>query len=139
MSTIAYTGGTFDMFHSGHVNLLKRCSLIADEVVVALNTDEFIESYKGSKPVISYEDRKTVLESCRYVSWVVENSHGSDSKPTISSVEPDFIVIGSDWASKDYHAQLQVDSKWLDDNEITLLYVPYTEEISSTDIRSRLQ
>ena len=61
-----YTGGTFDLFHIGHLNLLKRCSQIAGtdgQVIVALNTDEFIENYKGKKPIIPYEDRKSILES----------------------------------------------------------------------------
>ena len=93
---IIYTGGTFDLFHAGHVNFLKQCKKIGDQVVVYSNTDEFIFDYKGKSPIINYEQRKEVLLSCRYVDDVIPNVGGQDSKPTIEMVQPDFIVIGSD-------------------------------------------
>jgi glycerol-3-phosphate cytidylyltransferase len=133
-----YTGGTFDLFHSGHVNFLRQCKKISDIVVVALNTDEFIHRYKGKEPIISYEDRKSVLLSCKYVDVVIKNIDGEDSKPTILSVKPDVIAIGDDWAKKDYYKQMNFTQKWLDDNNITLLYIPYKDGISSTEIKKRL-
>jgi glycerol-3-phosphate cytidylyltransferase len=136
-NAILYTGGTFDLFHSGHVNFLKHCKKIADKVIVALNTDEFIERYKGKKPIISYDDRKTVLLSCKYVDDVIENINGEDSKPSILSVSPNIIAVGDDWAKKDYYKQMNFTQKWLDENDITLIYIPYKEGISSSDIRKR--
>ena len=140
VSRVVYTGGTFDLFHTGHVNFLMQCAKIAGkgQVVVSLNTDEFIVAYKGSPPLFSYKERKIILESCRYVSWVMPNNGGSDSKPAILSVAPDFIVIGSDWACKDYYAQMNFTQEWLDNKGIVLIYVPYTKGISSTDLRKRL-
>jgi len=132
-----YTGGTFDLFHAGHVELLRRCAEFG-EVTVALNTDEFIEFYKGKKPVISYEERESVLLACRYVDRVIPNLGGSDSRVSIDIVEPDLIVIGSDWATRDYHAQMGFDQAWLDERGIGLCYVPYTKGISSTAIKSRM-
>lgn len=137
-----YTGGTFDLFHSGHVKLLAQCKKIAGKkgmVIVSLNTDEFIEAYKGKPPVMSYEERKAVLLSCKYVDSVVENVGGADSKPSILASMADFVVIGTDWAKKDYYAQMQFTQEWLDKNEITLVYVPYTEGISTTDLKKRIQ
>jgi glycerol-3-phosphate cytidylyltransferase len=137
-----YTGGTFDLFHSGHVNFLKRCQQIAGvdgQVVVALNTDEFIYDYKKKKPVLTYDQRKDVLESCRFVNQVVPNVGGSDSKKTIEMVElVDVIAIGSDWARKDYYAQMEFDQDWLDKKNISLIYIPYTKGISSTFIKGNL-
>jgi glycerol-3-phosphate cytidylyltransferase len=135
---VVYTGGTFDLFHSGHVNLLRRCSEIGT-VIVSLNTDEFIEKYKGKPPILSYHEREAVLRACRYVDDVVPNIGGSDSKISIDLVKPDYIVIGSDWAQKDYYAQMQFDQDWLDARGIGLIYIPYTKEISSTDIKQRLK
>lgn len=132
-----YTGGTFDLFHSGHVNFLRRCSELGS-VTVVLNTDEFIESYKGKLPIISYEDRKAVLESCRYVTEVIENTGGADSKPSILKVNPSLIVIASDWAKKDYYAQMGFTQDWLDEQGIGLCYIPYTWRISSSKIRNLL-
>jgi len=138
---VVYTGGTFDLFHSGHVNLLRRCRQIAGEkglVIVSLNTDDFIIKYKGTGPICSETERKAVLESCVYVDQVVMNVGNSDSKITIQKVDPDYIVIGSDWAKKDYYKQMGFDQDWLDKNDIGLCYVPYTKAISSTDIKRRL-
>lgn len=135
---IVYTGGTFDLFHSGHANFLRQCSKIG-RVVVALNTDRFIEQFKGKPPVLSYEERRAVLLACKYVSEVVENEAGADSKPTILSVCPDFIAIGDDWAKKDYYAQMQFTQGWLDLHDITLCYIPYTAGISTTEIKKRLK
>lgn len=131
-----YTGGTFDLFHSGHVNLLQKCSELG-YVVVALNSDEFVMEYKGKQTIMSYEERKAVLESCRYVDRVVPNLAGADSKPSIEMVEPDIIAIGSDWARKDYHEQMQFDQDWLDARSISLIYIPYTQGISTTDLKRR--
>lgn len=134
---LIYTGGTFDLFHAGHVEFLRRCSELGS-VVVSLNTDEFIDEYKGKPPVISYADRARVLLSCKYVDDVVPNSGGPDSRIAIEQVMPDLVVIGSDWAKRDYYTQMGFDQDWLDDRGIGLCYIPYTQGISSTIIKERM-
>ena len=138
MGLTLYSGGTFDLLHSGHTNFLRRCSQMADYVVVSLNTDEFIEEYKGKPPVMSYSEREAMLLSCVYVEWVLPNYGGADSKIAIELVKPDMVVIGSDWAKRDYYAQMGFTQDWLDERGIGLAYVPYTKGISSTDIKSRM-
>ena len=138
---VVYTGGTFDLFHAGHVNFLKRCKEIAGElgsVVVSLNTDEFIKEYKGKPPIVSFSDRMAVLKACQYVDQVIANSGGADSKPTILQVRPNIVAIGTDWAKKDYYKQMQFTQDWLDEKDISLIYIPYTKGISSTEIKTRL-
>ena len=137
MGLKVYTGGTFDLFHAGHVNFLRECARFG-EVTVALNTDEFIESYKGKPPVVSYLDRAEVLFACRYVHDVVPNFDGADSRTAIEWVEPDLVIIGSDWARRDYHKQMGFTQDWLDERNIGLVYLPYTQGISSTDIKARI-
>lgn len=134
---IVYTGGTFDLFHAGHVNFLKNCAKLG-YVFVSLNTDEFIEEFKGKKPVMSYDERYKVLLSCKYVWGVGKNVGGADSKPSILDLKPDIIAVGDDWAKKDYYQQMQFTQQWLDDNDILLVYIPYTQGISSTEIKKRL-
>lgn len=139
--SIVYTGGTFDLFHSGHVNLLKRCKDIAGKdgtVVVSLNLDDFVFKFKNKYPVCTYEEREAVLLSTKYVDMVVPNISGADSKPAIERIKPDYIVVGSDWAKKDYYSQMQFTQDWLDERGIGLIYVPYSKEISSTDIKKRM-
>ena len=140
MGLTVYTGGSFDLFHSGHVAFLKRCKELAGDgrVVVSLNTDEFIIAYKGKGLVMNYAERATVLLGCRWVDEVVPNVGGADSKPAIDMVNPDLVVIGSDWARRDYYAQMQFSQDWLDERGIGLVYIPYTQGISSTDIKARL-
>lgn len=134
---IVYTGGTFDLFHAGHVQFLRKCSYYG-RVVVALNTDEFIEEFKGKKPVMSFAERYEVLRSCKYVDEVIANLSGADSKPTILSIMPKYIIIGDDWLKKDYYKQMGFTKEWLKEQGIILFYVPYTKNISTTDIKKRL-
>lgn len=132
---LVYTGGTFDLFHAGHVRLLRRCHSFG-RVVVALNTDAFVSAYKGRPPAVPYAFREEVLLACRYVDQVVPNLGGADSRPTIERVGPDIIVIGSDWLERDYLAQMGFDAAWLRERGIALCYVPYTAGISSSSLRA---
>jgi len=133
-----YTGGTFDLFHYGHVNFLKKCKQLADFVVVSLNTDTFVAEYKTST-VMNYKERETSLLYCPYVNKVIPNTFGQDSKPTILCVKPDIIAVGDDWAHRDYFEQMSFTQKWLDDNNIVLVYIPYTKGISTSDIKKRIK
>jgi len=133
-----YTGGTFDLIHSGHVNFLRACAEIGD-VTVALNTDEFIEQYKGKPPIMSYYERFEVLSEFRCVTNIIPNSGGTDSKPSIELAMPDIVAIGSDWARKDYYKQMGFDQDWLDERGISLIYIPYTPSISTTELKRRIQ
>lgn len=134
---ILYTGGTFDLFHYGHVNFLKQCKKLCDTVVVALNTDEFVAQYK-QPTVMNYAEREKSLLSCQYVTKVIPNLSGADSKPTILSANPNIIAIGDDWAHKDYYKQMNFTQEWLEERGIVLVYIPYTKGVSSSDIRKRI-
>jgi glycerol-3-phosphate cytidylyltransferase len=141
LGKIVYTGATFDLVHSGHIRFLKACRRLAGDdgqVIVSLNTDAFIQAYKGNLPIMSFDERKEILLGCKYVDRVIANVGGADSKPAIEYVMPDFIVVGDDWARRDYYAQMQFTQKWLDDLEIQLVYVPYTKGISTTDLKQRI-
>lgn len=136
--SIVYVGATFDVPHAGHWDLLRRAKELG-YVVVALNTDEFVEKYKGKKPVNSYEEREAMLLGCRYVDEVIPNEYGADSKPTILKVQPDYIVVGSDWLRKDYCMQMGFTPTWLEEQNITLVYVPRIRKLSSTEIKERIK
>lgn len=141
--TVLYTGGTFDLFHAGHAAFLAQCRKLAGpdgRVVVALNTDAFVASYKVRAPICTYREREAVLVACRHVDTVVQNRIGGDSKPTIEEIRPDLIAIGTDWAAKDYYRQMDFDQKWLDERGITLVYVAhgFSEGLSTTDIKTRM-
>lgn len=136
------TLGTFDMFHAGHVNLLRRCRDLAGllgNVTVGLNTDDFVERYKHRAPVIGFADREAVLYACRYVDDVMANDQpGGSAWRLIESAAPDVIVVGDDWLDRDYLGQLGVEADDLDEREIRVMFVPYTKGISSSAIRAAL-
>lgn len=134
---IVYTGGTFDLPHPGHYRLLKRAADFG-KVVVSLNTDEFIYNYKGKYPVLSYAEREEILLACKWVDRVIPNVGGQDSTISIEMVNPNYIIIGSDWARKDYYKQMGFTQDWLDERGIGLIYVPYTQGISTTEIKRRM-
>jgi glycerol-3-phosphate cytidylyltransferase len=137
---IVLTLGTFDLFHRGHVRLLARCRALAGLggiVVVALNPDDFVAQFKGRAPVVPLADRMEVVRSCRYVDRVIVGS-GRDSTDAIEDVGPDIIAIGDDWKERDYLGQLGVTQEYLDERRIRIVYLPYTQGVSSSQIRTAL-
>jgi cytidyltransferase-like protein len=140
---VCYVGGTFDMIHRGHLDLLEWCRRLAGDdgvVYVALNSDDFVERFKGRAPITSFEDRKAILEALEgLVDTVIENIGGEDSKITIMQVKPDIIVVGSDWLKKDYCKQMSFTPDWLEENRIALAYIPRHLDISSTKIKLKCQ
>lgn len=108
-------------------------------MTVVLNTDEFIEQFKGKPPLFNYDERRKLLLLLPFIKEVIPNIGGQDSKIAIEIVKPDIIAIASDWAKKDYYAQMSFTQEWLDQKGILLVYLPYTETISTSEIRRRCQ
>jgi len=137
MGLRVFTAGTFDLPHAGHVRFLQACSRLG-ELTVALNRDEFIESYKGKPPVMSYDERFEVINEFECVYETMPNWGNDYCVDVVAEVMPDIIAIGSDWARKDYYAQMNFDQDWLDSRGISLIYIPYTKGISSTELKQRI-
>ena len=87
---------------------------------------------------MTYKEREKSLLNCQYVTRVVPNLSGEDSKPTILSVKPNIIAIGDDWAKKDYYSQMQFTQSWIEENDMVLVYIPYTSGISTSEIKNRI-
>lgn len=136
------TLGTFDLPHSGHMYLFEQCRTIAGkkgEVHVSVNPDWFIEKFKGRLPVQTWEERVSILGAVKYIDHIWETP-GPDAKPLIEEVNPDFLVIGVDWAPpKDYYSQLQITQEWLADRNIALLYLDRLGDLSSTNLKARIR
>lgn len=140
MGLRVYNGGTFDLFHWGHVEMLRRCKELAGdgELIVAVNTDEFVERYKGKRPVMDLGERIAVVESCRWVDEVVVNYGDEDSRPVILDARADLVVTGSDWIGRDYMKQMSFTQEWLEKNNVGVAFLTYSAGISTTAIRRRL-
>jgi glycerol-3-phosphate cytidylyltransferase len=135
-----YVGGTFDLFHAGHIQFLSQCSQYG-KVVVALNADNFSARYKR-RPILSLDERKSAVEACRFVDDVVTNVGNENSGMTIDLLLDEhpikYIAHGDDWTGKSLMAQLGIDQGWLDFRGIQMLYIPYTSGISTSDIIGRI-
>lgn len=126
MKTII-TYGTFDLLHYGHIRLLKRAKLLGDRLVVGLSTDEF-NSKKGKKCVRSFKERKEVLEAIEDVNLVFEEKEWEQKIEDIKRFDADIFIMGNDWSGKfDYLEKY-----------CTVIYVPRTEGISTTQIKEEL-
>lgn len=125
MSVTVVTYGTFDLFHVGHVRLLKRLKAMGDKLVVGLSTDSF-NQLKGKNVVIPFADRKEVLLSCRYVDGVFEEDCWEQKRDDLIRENADIFAIGDDWAGK------------FDDLEdiVKVLYLPRTKDISTTELKT---
>jgi len=129
------TIGTFDVLHWGHIDFLKECQKLG-ELTVGVNTDEFTAKFKDA-PIMNLKERMYALKQLGF--YVVKND--SAGRKLIEKKEPDILVVGSDWARKDYYKQIDVTQDWLDDHKIILAYVPYVQEmiISTTEIKRRIR
>lgn len=128
MSKRVLTYGTFDFLHIGHINILRRAKALGDYLVVAVSTDEF-NKIKHKQSYSSYDERKVIVESIRYVDMVIPESNWEQKVDDIRKHRIDIFVMGDDWAGHfDFlkeHCQV--------------VYLPRTEGISSSLIKSGLQ
>ena len=123
------TYGTFDLLHYGHINLLKRAKELGDYLIVALSTDEFNLNSKQKECYYSYEIRKALLESIRYVDLVIPEENWEQKKQDIKEYHIDALVMGDDWKGKfDFLSDM-----------CEVVYLPRTPEISTTKIKNGLK
>lgn len=118
------TYGTFDLFHVGHVRLLKRLRDLGDELIVGCSTDKF-NSIKGKKTVMPYESRKEILLSCKHVHSVFAEETWDQKRGDVKKFNADIFAMGDDWAG--HFNDLEDLCK--------VVYLPRTEGISSTKIK----
>lgn len=127
------TIGTFDTPHINHAKFLLFCQSIGD-TTVGINSDEFVEEYKGKRPLFTYEERARLIANLGF--RVMKNE--SAGRELIEELKPNFIVVGSDWLRRDYLKQIDMTPDRLDEMDISLVYTPYSEGISSTELKKRV-
>lgn len=118
------TYGTFDMFHIGHLRLLQRMNEIGEKVIVAVSTDEF-NALKGKKALVSYEERRQIVEAIQYVDLVIPENSWEQKADDIRQHGVDYFVMGNDWQGHfDHLAEL-----------CGVVYLERTRDVSSTELR----
>lgn len=130
--SIGYTQGTYDMFHIGHLNLLNNAKKYCDYLIVGVNADSLVEEYKHKTPVIPESERQTIVANIKAVDECVI-THTLDKVEMWKRLRFDAIFIGDDWKGNSRWIKTEKD---LEPLGIQVVYLPYTNDISSTVLRS---
>ena len=127
-----YTAGVYDMFHIGHLNILKNAKELCNYLVVAVTTDELCYSRKNKYPIINYYERAEIVKSIKYVDEVFPQTN-MDKLKTVLELNCDVVFVGSDWKGTDSWNELE---KNLKKYNIDVVYLDHTDGISSTLLMS---
>ena len=125
--TVVYTAGTFDMLHINHLKMIEYAKALGDILIVGVNTDELVASYK-SEPIIPFEERIALMKAIKGPDVVIPQ-HSLDHTDKVKKLNFDVFVVGDDWAGKyDYLKELGV----------TVVYFPYGKGVSSSGLKERI-
>ncbi|MDR2766899.1 MAG: adenylyltransferase/cytidyltransferase family protein [Treponema sp.] len=125
--TVVYTSGTFDLLHYNHLKMIEYARALGDILIVGVNTDELVLSYK-SEPIIPFEERIGLMKALKYPDIVIPQ-HSLNHADKVGKLNFDIFVIGDDWAGKyDY----------LKKQGVTVVYFPYGQGVSSTSLKQKI-
>ncbi|MBQ8517038.1 MAG: adenylyltransferase/cytidyltransferase family protein [Akkermansia sp.] len=125
--SVVYTSGTFDMLHANHLKMIEYARQLGDILIVGVNTDELVASYK-SQPIIPFEERIALVKALKYPDIVIPQK-SLNHKDKVKKLHFDIFVVGDDWVGKyDY----------LEEMGVTVVYFPYGEGISSSELKERI-
>lgn len=130
---IGYTTGVFDLFHIGHLNLLKNAKGMCDKLVVGVTVDELV-AYKGKKAMIPFEDRIEIVRSCKYVDAAIPQ-YDMDKLTACKKLGASYLFVGDDWFASEKWKQYE---EAFNREGIKIIYFPYTKGVSSTQIQKAL-
>ena len=132
--TIGYTTGVFDLFHIGHLNILRKAKEQCDYLIVGVSTDELCLSYKGFSPIIPYEERKSIVEAIKYVDEVRPQTD-RDKFKVWEYTNFDVLFVGDDWKNTTFFNELE---EKFSNVGVKIEYIPYTQGISATKLKQRI-
>lgn len=131
---IGYTAGVYDLFHIGHLNLLKNAKGMCDELIVGVTIDELVK-YKGKEAFIPFEERIEIVRSCKYVDAAVPQ-YDMDKLTMCKKLGAEVLFVGDDWYGTEKWKEYE---KEFEKEGIKIVYFPYTKNVSSTKIRNMLK
>jgi glycerol-3-phosphate cytidylyltransferase len=130
---IGYTTGVFDLFHIGHVNLLRNAKSLCQKLIVGVSVDDLV-AYKNKKAVIPFEERIEIVRSVKYVDVAIPQ-FSIDKLQAYEKIKYNILFVGDDWFGKDNWKNTE---KELKINKVKIIYLPYTKNTSSTLINETL-
>lgn len=132
---VGYTSGVYDMFHIGHLNIIKRAKEQCEFLIVGVSTDELVQEYKNKKPIIPFEQRIEIVKSIKYVDMAVPQT--SMDKMAIWKEHPfDAMFHGDEWKNSSlYNSYIEEFAEV----GVDIVFLPHTEGISSTQLREKIK
>lgn len=131
---IGFTAGTFDMFHIGHLNLIKNAKSRCDYLIVGVNSDELVQEYKGKKVIVPLEERMEIIRALKYVDEVMQID-SLDKKVSWNAKHYDMLFIGDDWKGNPRWEATKVE---MEQFGVQTIFLPHTEGTTSTLLREKL-
>jgi glycerol-3-phosphate cytidylyltransferase len=131
---IGYTSGVYDLFHIGHLNLLKNAKGLCDKLIVGVSTDKLVE-YKHKRPVIPFEERIEIVRSCKFVDAAIPQEE-LDKYKMWEKLHFDVLFVGDDWYNTPSWKEMQ---EKFDKVGVRVVYFPYTKGTSSTLLNETLK
>lgn len=131
---VGYTTGVFDLFHIGHLNILKRAKEQCDYLIVGVSTDELVERYKNKIPVIPFQERIEIVKAIEYVDKVVPQIN-RDKYEAWENIQFDVMFVGDDWKGNKLFEEVERQFKSVG---VDIVYFPYTQGTSSTILRKKI-
>ncbi len=131
---VGYTTGVFDLFHIGHLNIIRRAKEKCDKLIVGVTTDELLQVYKNKSPIIPFEERISIVKSIKYVDEVVPQED-MDKMSHWEKLKFNVVFVGDDWQNTDKWNKIESD---FNDVGVAVVYFPYTKGTSSTLINDIL-
>ena len=132
---VGFTSGVFDMFHIGHLNILRRAKEQCDYLIVGVSTDETVQSYKHKIPVIPCEQRAAIVGALKYVDEVVPQTT-MDKMEMWKSKHFDVMFHGDEWRGTDLYNRYEEEFEKVG---VRIVYLPHTEGISSSILREKIK
>lgn len=131
---IGYTTGVYDLFHIGHLNILRMAKEHCDYLIVGVSTDELVQSYKHKLPVIPFEQRKAIVEAIRYVDKVVPQI-SMDKFAAWQDLHFDVMFHGNEWQGTELYNKYEREFALVN---VKIVYLPHTDGISSSILRCKI-
>lgn len=131
---VGYTTGVFDLFHIGHLNILKRAKEQCEVLIVGVSTDELVRAYKNKIPVIPFEERIQIVEAIRYVDKVVPQTN-MNKFAAWEELQYDAIFHGDDWKGSSMYEDVEQSLKRVG---VDMVFLKHTDGISSTNITKKI-
>lgn len=131
---IGYTTGVFDMFHIGHLNILRRAKEQCDYLIVGVSTDEVVQSYKNKTPIIPYEQRAAIVEAIKYVDEVVPQTT-MDKVEFLKNRHFDVMFHGDEWKGTELYEKYEMEFARYG---ARIVYLSHTDGISSSILREKV-